>query len=112
MPLGPRAAGISKRYAPTLAIERHRCRHELAGDFCGSNDAPSAARIGPRGSGRFQNRREMKAPRIDPGLREPVGISLIAAGGCGLAFSQGDFLFVAIFAAACAVAIIEAIRRS
>jgi hypothetical protein len=29
-----RAAGIfSKRYAPTLAIERHRCRHELARDF-------------------------------------------------------------------------------
>jgi hypothetical protein len=26
-----------------LAIERHRCRHELARDFCGSNDAPLAA---------------------------------------------------------------------
>jgi hypothetical protein len=44
MPLKPRVAGIFiKRYAPTLAIERHRCRHELARDFCGSNDAPSAA---------------------------------------------------------------------
>jgi hypothetical protein len=39
------------------------------------------------GSGRFQNRREMKARQIDPGLRELVGISLIAAGGCGLALS-------------------------
>jgi hypothetical protein len=54
----------------------------------------------------------MKLPRIDPGLRELIGLSLIAAGGCGLALSQGDFLFVAIFAAACAVAIIEAVRRS
>jgi hypothetical protein len=54
----------------------------------------------------------MKAPRIDPGLRELVGISVIAGGGCGLALSQGDFLFAAIFAAACAVTIIEAIRRS
>jgi len=57
-------------------------------------------------------KREMKPPRIDPRLRELVGISLIAAGGCGLAFSQGDFLFAAIFAAACAVTIIEAIRQS
>jgi len=54
----------------------------------------------------------MKAPRIDPGPRELVGLSLIAAGGCGLALSQSDFLFAAIFAAACAVATIEAIRRS
>src|SRR5437763_1094985 len=45
MPLGPRAAGIfSKRYAPTLAIERHRCKARIGPDFCGSNDAPSAAK--------------------------------------------------------------------
>jgi hypothetical protein len=42
----------------------------------------------------------MKLPRIDPGLCELIGLSLIAGGGCGLALSQGDFLFVAIFAAA------------
>ena len=42
MPLGPRAAGtFSKRYAPMLAIERH----ELARDFCGSNDAPSTREV-------------------------------------------------------------------
>jgi hypothetical protein len=31
MPLGPRAVGIfSKRYAPALAIERHRCKGRIA----------------------------------------------------------------------------------
>src|SRR5262249_62161127 len=64
------------------------------------------------GSGCFQNRREMKPPRIDAVLRELVGLSLIAAGACDLAFSQSNFLFVAIFAAACAMMIIEARRRS
>jgi hypothetical protein len=31
----------------------------------------------------------MKAPRIDPELRELLGLSLLAVGGCGLALSQG-----------------------
>jgi hypothetical protein len=53
----------------------------------------------------------MKAPRIDPGLRELIGLSLMAGGGCGLALSQGDLLFIAIFGAACAVTIIESMRR-
>jgi len=52
----------------------------------------------------------MKPP--DAGLRELIGLSLIAAAGCGLALSQYDFLFATIFAVACAVTIIEAIRRS
>ena len=49
-------------------------------------------------------------PRIDPGLRDLLGLSLLAAGGCGLALSQGDLLFVAIFGGACAVIAIEALR--
>jgi hypothetical protein len=53
----------------------------------------------------------MKPPRIDPALRELIGLSLIAGGACGLALSQGEFLFVAVFGAACAVTIIEAARR-
>jgi hypothetical protein len=53
----------------------------------------------------------MKPPRIDAGLRELIGLSLTAGGACALAFSEGDSLFVAIFAAACAITIIEAIRR-
>jgi len=52
----------------------------------------------------------MKAP--DQGLRELLGLSLIAGGACGLALSQGDFLFAAIFGVASAMASIEAIRRS
>jgi hypothetical protein len=34
MPLGPRAAEIfSERYAPTLAIERHRCGEKVRGPW-------------------------------------------------------------------------------
>ena len=44
-------------------------------------------------------------------VRELVMLSALAALGCGLALSQGDLLFVAIFGAACALTIIEAIRR-
>jgi hypothetical protein len=55
---------------------------------------------------------EMKAPWMDPGLRELVGLSMLAGGGCGLAFAQGDLLFVAVFGVASAMAVIEAIRRS
>jgi hypothetical protein len=45
MPLGPRAGGIfSKRYAPTLAIERHRCKARIGRDFCRSKDDPPAAK--------------------------------------------------------------------
>ena len=60
----------------------------------------------------LQIAREMKAARIDPVLCELLGLSLLALGGCVLALSQGDLLFAISFAAACAVATIEAIRRS
>jgi hypothetical protein len=53
---------------------------------------------------------EMKAP--DARLSELLGLSLLATGGCVLALSQDDFLFATIFGTACAVATIEAIRRS
>jgi hypothetical protein len=43
--------------------------------------------------------------------RELIMLSALAALGCGLAAVQGDFLFVAIFLAASAVAVIEAIQR-
>ena len=41
----------------------------------------------------------MKLP-WDPRLRELVALAVLAAFGCGLALSQGDLLFVAIFGAA------------
>jgi hypothetical protein len=53
----------------------------------------------------------MKPSRIDPDVRELYGLALVAAGGCGLALAQGDFLFFAVFAGACAVIAIEALRR-
>ena len=55
--------------------------------------------------------REMKTPRIDPVLRELVGLSLLSGGGCSLALGQGDLLFVALFGVASIVAITETIRR-
>jgi alkylhydroperoxidase/carboxymuconolactone decarboxylase family protein YurZ len=53
----------------------------------------------------------MKRRRMDPRLRELVALAALAAFGCGLALSQGDLLFVAVFGAACALTIIEAMRR-
>jgi hypothetical protein len=53
----------------------------------------------------------MKAPWTDPGVRELVGLSALAALGFGLASAHGDFLFGAIFGTACAMTIVEAIRR-
>ena len=46
---------------------------------------------------------------MDPRVRELVMLSALAALGCGLAAVPGDLLFVAIFGAACALTIIEAI---
>ena len=56
-------------------------------------------------------KREMKALWMDTRVRELAALSALAALGCGLAAVQGDLLFVAIFRAACAVTIIEAVRR-
>jgi alkylhydroperoxidase/carboxymuconolactone decarboxylase family protein YurZ len=66
---------------------------------------------GAAGRGAFKTRCEMKLPWMDPRLRELVALGVLAALGCGLALSQGDLLFAAIFGVACAVTIIEAIRR-
>jgi hypothetical protein len=54
---------------------------------------------------------EMKAPWMEPGVRELAALSALAALGCGLAAGQGDLLFVALFGAASIVRIIEARRR-
>jgi hypothetical protein len=53
----------------------------------------------------------MKAPWTDPALRELLALAALSAFGCSLALAQGDFLFVAIFAAASAIVIVEALRR-
>ena len=53
----------------------------------------------------------MKDPWTDSGLRELFALAAIAMGGGCLALAQGDFLFAAIFAAASAMVIVEALRR-
>ena len=63
------------------------------------------------GRGAFLNKCKMKLPWTDPRFRELVVLAVLAAFGCGLALSQGDLLFAAIFSTACAVTIVEAIRR-
>jgi hypothetical protein len=47
---------------------------------------------------------------MDPRLRELVALAALAALACGLAATQDDLLFVAIFGAASLVSIVEAIR--
>ena len=54
----------------------------------------------------------MKLLWMNPRLRELVALAVLAAFGCGLALAERHFLFVGIFAAASAVMISEAIRRS
>jgi hypothetical protein len=53
----------------------------------------------------------MKAPWTDPALRELLALAALAAFGFGMALAHGDFSFVAIFAAASAFIIVEALRR-
>jgi hypothetical protein len=48
---------------------------------------------------------------MDPGVRELLVLSSFAALDCGLAATQGDLLFVALFGTVSVVTIIEAVRR-
>ena len=64
---------------------------------CDKSRPVALTRIG--GSGRLQNRCEMKSIlQMDPRMRELVMLSALAALGCGLAAVQGGLLFVAILA--------------
>ena len=78
---------------------------------------PSELCLGPRCSSNMRaveriESAQMRAPWADPILWELLALAALAALGCGLALAQADLLFLAIFAAASAVAIIEAVRRS
>jgi hypothetical protein len=49
---------------------------------------------------------------VDMALRwELIALSLLAAIGLGLALGRGDLIFVAVFGAACAMAIIGGMQR-
>src|SRR5262249_5718710 len=56
--------------------------------------------VGARSLDNYTERRhikcEMKAPWMNPGVRELAALSALAALGCGLAAAQGDLLFVAL----------------
>jgi alkylhydroperoxidase/carboxymuconolactone decarboxylase family protein YurZ len=54
--------------------------------------------------------RYLRRSCMDPRLRELITLSALAALGCGLAATQNDLFFVALFGAASVVTIIEAIR--
>ena len=58
--------------------------------------------VGARSLGNYTESRhikcEMKAPWMNPGVRELAALSALAALGCGLAAGQGDLLFVALLA--------------
>ena len=46
-----------------------------------------------------------------PGLRELIGLALLAGLGCGAALAHGDLFFVAVFGLAIAMSVVEAMRR-
>ena len=53
-----------------------------------------------------------KARRDEPGREGTLlALAALSAFGCGLALAHADFLFAAIFAAASAAVIVEALRR-
>ena len=75
-----------------------------------------AAGSSPRRPGRL--RRSIHAIQIGssvdmapPRLRELIALSLLAGLGFGLAFARGDVIFVGVFGAACAMAIIGGTQR-
>ena len=71
---------------------------------------PVPARVAGRGA-YFTRVQFANSLDMAPGLRELIALSLLAALGFGLALAHGDLIFVAVFGAASAVAINEAIRR-
>src|SRR5215831_9910512 len=102
-------------YLLGLVVEYEWGKHVKPDRFPGPLFLFSLGRLDARSLGNYAERchikREMKALWMDPRVRELAALSALAALGCGLAAGQGDLLFVAIFGAACAVTIIEAIRR-
>ena len=42
-----------------------------------------------------------------PGLREPIGLALLAGLGCGAALAHGDLFFVAVFGLAIAMSVVR-----
>jgi hypothetical protein len=66
----------------------------------------------PAGRGALRALRQIgSSVDIAPGLRELIGIALLAAFGLGLAVARGDLIFVAVFFGFAFAIAIAAIRR-
>ena len=67
----------------------------------------------PGGSGRFTSPLSIHRQCVDMAPRswELIALSLLAGLGFGLALDRGDTIFVGVFGAACAMAIIGGMQR-
>src|SRR6516165_2684172 len=66
----------------------------------------------PAGRGAYFARVQFaNSVHMAPHLRELIALSLLAGLGFGLAFARGDVIFVGVFGAACAMAIIGGTQR-
>ena len=79
--------------------------------FVASPGLPCASR--PGGPGRLLTSHSIRKQCVDvpPRSWELIALSLLAGIGFGLALYRGDAIFVAVFGAACAMAIIGGMQR-
>ena len=88
-----------------------------AGEFSWSRraqyaSAPARRFESPRGAGRVLTRGSIRNDvNMAPRSWELIALSLLAGLGFGLALDRGDLIFVAVFGAACGMAIVGGMQR-
>jgi hypothetical protein len=88
-----------------------------AGEFSWSRraqyaSAPARRFESPRGAGRVLTRGSIRNDlNMAPRSWELTALSLLAGFGFGLALDRGDLIFVAVFGAACGMAIVGGMQR-
>ena len=74
--------------------------------------APARRFESPRGAGRVLTRGSIRNDvNMAPRSWELIALSLLAGLGFGLALDRGDLIFVAVFGAACGMAIVGGMQR-